>query len=143
MANFVSNFDGQNYGLFDAIPAGDYEVSDAGVQTAPWDNQRGQLVIALRSDAGGNEVGVIPINNLFRRRITKTKEVVDPRNLPNNDFTSKMREVLVGKTTLGEAREALKTLVGSKVTLAYVNDTFTSRDGSLYAGSIPTLAIKA
>lgn len=141
MANFVSNFDGQNYGLFDAIPAGDYEVSDAGVQTASWDSNRGQLVIALKS--GSNEVGVIPVNNLFRRRITKDKGVIDPRTLPNNDFTTKMREVLVGKTTLGEAREALKTLAGSKVTLAYVNDTFTSRDGNLYAGSIPTLAIKA
>lgn len=141
MANFVSNFDGQNYGLFDAIPAGDYEVSDAGVQTASWDSNRGQLVIALKS--GANEVGVIPVNNLFRRRITKDKGVIDPRTLSNNDFTAKMREVLVGKTTLGEAREALKTLVGSKVTLAYVNDTFTSRDGNLYAGSIPTLAIKA
>lgn len=141
MANFVSNFDGQNYGLFDAIPAGDYEVSDAGVQTASWDSNRGQLVIALKS--GANEVGVIPVNNLFRRRITKDKGVIDPRTLANNDFTAKMREVLVGKTTLGEAREALKTLVGSKVTLAYVNDTFTSRDGNLYAGSIPTLAIKA
>lgn len=141
MANFVSNFDGQNYGLFDAIPAGDYEVSDAGVQTASWDSNRGQLVIALKS--GANEVGVIPVNNLFRRRITKDKGVIDPRTLSNNDFTAKMREVLVGKATLGEAREALKTLVGSKVTLAYVNDTFTSRDGNLYAGSIPTLAIKA
>lgn len=141
MANFVSNFDGQNYGLFDAIPAGDYEVSDAGVQTASWDSNRGQLVIALKS--GANEVGVIPVNNLFRRRITKDKGVIDPRTLSNNDFTTRMREVLVGKTTLGEAREALKTLVGSKVTLAYVNDTFTSRDGNLYAGSIPTLAIKA
>ena len=141
MANFVSNFDGQNYGLFDAIPAGDYKVSDAGVRTASWDSNRGQLVIALKS--GANEVGVIPVNNLFRRRITKDKGVIDPRTLPNNDFTAKMREVLVGKTTLGEAREALKTLVGSKVTLAYVNDTFTSRDGNLYAGSIPTLAIKA
>ena len=141
MANFVSNFDGQNYGLFDAIPAGDYEVSDAGVQTASWDSNRGQLVIALKS--GANEVGIIPVNNLFRRRITKDKGIIDPRTLPNNDFTTKMREVLVGKTTLGEAREALKTLVGSKVTLAYVNDTFTSRDGNLYAGSIPILAIKA
>lgn len=140
MANFVSNFDGQNYGLFDAIPAGDYEVSDAGVQTASWDSNRGQLVIALKS---ANEVGVIPVNNLFRRRITKDKGVIDPRTLSNNDFTAKMREALVGKTTLGEAREALKTLVGSKVTLAYVNDTFTSREGNLYAGSIPTLAIKA
>lgn len=141
MANFVSNFDGQNYGLFDAIPAGDYKVSDAGVQTASWDSNRGQLVIALKS--GSSEVGVIPVNNLFRRRITKDKGIIDPRTLPNNDFTAKMREVLVGKTTLGEAREALKTLAGSKVTLAYVNDTFTSRDGNLYAGSIPTLAIKA
>lgn len=141
MANFVSNFDGQNYALFDAIPVGDYKVSDAGVLTASWDSNRGQLVITLKS--GANEVGVIPVNNLFRRRITKDKGVIDPRTLPNNDFTAKMREVLVGKTTLGEAREALKTLVGSKVTLAYVNDTFTSRDGNLYAGSIPTLAIKA
>ena len=140
MANFVSNFDGQNYSLFNNIPEGDYEVSDAGIQTASWDSNRGQLVIAIKS--GANEVGVIPVNNLFRRRITKDKGVIDPRTLSNNDFTAKMREVLVGKTTLGEAREALKTLVGSKVTLAYVNDTFTSRDGSLYAGSIPTLAIK-
>lgn len=141
MANFVSNFDGQNYGLFDSIPAGDYKISDAGVQTAPWDSNRGQLVIAL--NRGANEAGVIPVNNLFRRRIAKDKGVIDPRTLPNNDFTAKMREVLVGKTTLGDAREALKTLVGSKVTLAYVNDTFTSRDGNLYAGSIPILAIKA
>ena len=141
MANFVSNFDGQNYGLFDAIPAGDYKVSDAGVQTSSWDSNRGQLVIALKR--GANEVGIIPVNNLFRRRITKDKGIIDPHTLPNNDFTAKMREVLVGKTTLGEAREALKTLVGSKVTLAYVNDTFTSRDGNLYAGSIPILAIKA
>lgn len=141
MANFVSNFDRQNYSLFDTIPAGDYEISDVGVQAASWDSNRGQLVITLKS--GANEVGVIPINTLFRRRIAKDKGVIDPRTLPNNDFTAKMREVLLGKTTLGEAREALKSLKGSKVTLAYVNDTFTSRDGSLYAGSIPILAIKS
>lgn len=140
MPNFVSNFDAQNYGVFDAIPAGEYEVSDAGVQVASWNKDRGQLVIVLKNDK--NDEQVLPVNNLFRRRISKDKGVVDPRTLDHNDFTAKMRETLVGKTTLGDAREALKTLKGSKVVLAYVNDTFTSRDGNLYAGSIPTLAIK-
>lgn len=139
MANFVTNFDEQNYGIFNAVPMGNYTIGAVGVQVADWDKNKGQLVITLHS--GTTEVGTLPVNNLFRRRINKDKQIIDPRTLPDNDFSAKMRELLVGSTTLGGARDALATLVGTKVTLKYVNDVFTSKDGNLYAGSIPTLAV--
>lgn len=135
MQEFTNSFDSQRFGLRQQVAAGDYEVTDAGVRQASWaTTARGELCIVITAGNTSYEVAVQSLLSWHTQAAENgQRRLLVPEALANNTFAGKLREVLAGCDTLGKAKEALLTLKGTKVKVAYSKPlTLYRKDGTKY-----------